>query len=262
MPANPAEAEATGQEFVAVTFGGAEFSVPLDVDSWPLDTIRRCRGVKPNTTRIVVNHVQLVAALRDLLGDHQWPRFVQAAPRRRDHAPASQAFAAAVGIPALEGLDSDVVFGGIPRLLGLIDRWPDKVESDLDQYWHIDYRDRWRFDPDGCRRLTLRQIYVRLSNLHSDSALNAAVHERPRLSDAALVGMDVYEVLAGRRHRSRPMSVEEKRARDEQAVADQKAREEHKARMQKRKNSRQAVGVANARANARRALQGEVGSSG
>jgi len=44
------------------------------------------------------------------------------------------------------------------------------VESDLSQYHHIDYRDRWRFDADGRRLLTLRMIHVRVQNLPLDSA--------------------------------------------------------------------------------------------
>lgn len=40
----------------------------------------------------------------------------------------------------------------------------------------VDYRDRWRFDPDGCRRLTLRRIYVLLRHVGADSVLGA--HER------------------------------------------------------------------------------------
>jgi len=44
------------------------------------------------------------------------------------------------------------------------------VESDLSRYHHIDYRDRWRFDADGVRRLTLRMILARLKHLPLDSA--------------------------------------------------------------------------------------------
>ena len=44
------------------------------------------------------------------------------------------------------------------------------MESDLSRYHHIDYRDRWRFDADGVRRLTLRMIAVRLRNLPAESA--------------------------------------------------------------------------------------------
>lgn len=44
------------------------------------------------------------------------------------------------------------------------------MESDLSQHYHIDYRDRWRFGPDGRRLLTLRMIAVRVANLPPDAA--------------------------------------------------------------------------------------------
>ncbi|MGV8972252.1 MAG: hypothetical protein ACOH10_08005 [Rhodoglobus sp.] len=43
------------------------------------------------------------------------------------------------------------------------------MESDLSQYHHIDYRDRWRFDAEGHRRLTLRMVFVRVRNLPPES---------------------------------------------------------------------------------------------
>ena len=48
------------------------------------------------------------------------------------------------------------------------------MESDLSRYHNIDYRDRWRFDPDGTRRLTLRMILVRLRNLPEYAATRIA----------------------------------------------------------------------------------------
>ena len=49
------------------------------------------------------------------------------------------------------------------------------VESDLSRYHQIDYRDRWRFDADGHRKLTLRMIAVRLAHLPFDSATKLAL---------------------------------------------------------------------------------------
>lgn len=47
------------------------------------------------------------------------------------------------------------------------------MESDLSRYHGIDYRDRWRFDENGCRRLTIRMIGVRIVHgMPADSALN------------------------------------------------------------------------------------------
>ena len=44
------------------------------------------------------------------------------------------------------------------------------MESDLSRYYNIDYRDRWRFGPDGRRLLTLRMIAVRVRYLPPESA--------------------------------------------------------------------------------------------
>jgi hypothetical protein len=49
------------------------------------------------------------------------------------------------------------------------------VESDLSLYHHIDYRDRWRRNADGTRRLTLRMIAVRIRYLPADSATALAL---------------------------------------------------------------------------------------
>lgn len=56
--------------------------------------------------------------------------------------------------------------------LALLDDHADLVEADLSAFHHIDYRDRWRTDTDGLRKLTLRMIYVRVKHLPSKSALS------------------------------------------------------------------------------------------
>ncbi len=134
--------------------------------------------------------------MRELLGA-QWPAFVAATPPKKRHlVPASNAFAAAVGVPADEGIKTDIAFGGVPpRLLNLIDEWPGKVESDLNRFWHIDYRDRWRFTRRGQRKLTLRQIHERLSNLPVDSALAIAINNgRLHYTNTDLLLMDLFEL--------------------------------------------------------------------
>lgn len=47
------------------------------------------------------------------------------------------------------------------------------MEADLSRFHHIDYLDRWRFDERGQRRLTLRQIWVRIRYLPPESAVAA-----------------------------------------------------------------------------------------
>lgn len=246
--ASPAEAEARGQEFVEAAFGGAEFRLPLDVDAWPLDTIRACRGIRGD--KIVVNHDALVGALQTLLGADQWDQFLRAAPKRRDHVPAASAFAAAAGFPADPAFpDVDIVFGAIPRLLALIEMYPDKLEADLNRFWQLDYRARWRFDEHGHRELTLRQVYVRVSNLPPESALAIALRRR---APSELLLMDLYEGVTGRKHPERPVSAAEAAARQTQAAAEEKARAGYRQRQAKR-NTR----LDNARENAQRMQQRE-----
>lgn len=244
MSANPVEAEATGQEFIAVTFSGTTFRVPLDVDSWPLDLVRNSRGFNKQSEQIVVNYSGLVTALQELLGD-QFPDFLEAAPKRKQLTEASNVFAAAVGIPG--SLDSDIVFGAVPRLLALIDTWPGKVESDLNRFWNLDYLDRWRFLA-GRRILTLRRIHERLSNLPADSSLVIAMGRR---TPQELLLMDVFEAITQRRHPGRPMSREELAQREAAAKQSEKDRTAHEKRMQKRRDLQH---IENARANARRNL--------
>lgn len=254
-----AEAEASGQEYVDAAFGGTTFRVPLDVDSWPLDAVRGSRAAHRVKKKIVVHPSGLLAALQLLLGAEQWPAFLTAAPRRKDHAAASHVFAAAVGIPANPDFaDHDVVFGGIPRLLAMLDTWPDKVESDLGQFWNLDYRDRWRRDDVGRRRLTLRQIYARVSNLRPEMALAVALQRR---SPTDLLLMDLYEAVTRTRHPSRPMSAKQIAEREAQAAAEDKARRQYRERQARRTaelSPTKSAALTNARTNARRLQQKEA----
>lgn len=243
MASNPLEAEATGQEFVTVPFSGTPFRVPLDVDVWPLDNLRRCRGLLND--RVVVNHLQVAAALQTLLAE-QWDLFLLVASKRRQIVEATQTFAEAVGFAA-DG-PNDVAFGAIPRVVALLDRWPLEAESDLSRFWNLDYLDRWRFSA-GRRRLTLRQIYARLNHPPIESALVTAMNGGTRpFSDTALVSMDLFEAVTKTRHPSRPMPPDAQKKRDEQAAAEAKAREAYAERMKERS---QQTGLATALANKR-----------
>lgn len=44
------------------------------------------------------------------------------------------------------------------------------MEADLDRFYGIDYRDRWRFDSEGRRILPLRRLWVRFKHLPPESA--------------------------------------------------------------------------------------------
>ena len=232
--ADPVTAEAQGQEHVTATLNGRAWRVPLDADLWPLDSILLSQRYDEHGAK-QIHYPALIDALELLLGD-QWDDFIDATPRRTGLVEASHAFAAAAGFPGDSA--EDLTFGNLSLTLALILKWPAKVESDLDRFWSLDYRDRWRFDDDGRRRLTLRQIHTRLQNLPAESSLALALGRR---SGAELLLMDVFKVLAGREHPARPLTAEEAaQARAEQAQLS-KARAESKARMNRTKNSRRAA---------------------
>ncbi|MEX0687705.1 MAG: hypothetical protein WD072_03435 [Pirellulales bacterium] len=248
---DPVAAEALGEEYATATFAGREWRVPRDVDTWPLDTIRRSLGVV--TGRIVVSPAAMIESLEHILGD-QWDAFITAAPTKRHLVPASNAFAACVGLPAGGSRDhtnalQDKAFGALPRLLAVIDAWPTAVESDLSRFWNLDYRDRWRFDLGGCRRLTLRQIYARISHLPADSALAIAMGQR---SPVELLLMDLYEPMAGQRHPARPMTAAQLAERHEEATQKAKARAAYEARRVSQGHRSISGGLENARLNASR----------
>jgi hypothetical protein len=224
---DPIEAEATGCRTLTVEFGGRDWSIPTDVDEWPLDAIADTLGYLPKQDKFVINHRHLMTALESLLGP-QWPSFTATARKRRAFVDASNTFAQAAGIP--QDRPADLAFGAIPRLLYDLWRWPGPVEATL-QTLGLDYRDRYRRDDTGQRQLTLRQIHVQLSHARYDSPLAIAKNggRRP-LSDAAIAAMDLYEAVTGKAHPSRPLPPAEAKQRQtaEQkkadAVADYKAR--------------------------------------
>lgn len=230
-PAEPAELEAVGQESVTATFSGREWRLSA-ADDWPLDLILACPTQNQHGA-LTINYPALFAALELIVGEEQWPALIEACPKRRDLVAAAQAFAAAAGFPKL--IDGDRAFGALPTTLALLTKYPGKVESDLDRFWGIDYRDRWRRDSAGHRALTLRQIHVRLSNLPGESALAITLGRR---TGAELLLMDVYKAIAGQDHPARPMTPEEAaQARAEQAALS-KARADSRARANRVKNQR------------------------
>ena len=76
-------------------------------------------------------------------------------------------------------------------------------EADLSRYHHIDYRDRWRFGPDGRRLLTLRMILVRVRHLPPESA-TAIAYGGPgwQLSDFLLAHL--FHATTGKPHPALP----------------------------------------------------------
>ena len=252
MPtSDPVKAEALGEEFVTATHLGREWRIPADADTWPLTAIKYSIGV--SATKVVVNHPAIAECMEALLGD-QFDDFLALAPKRRHLVPASQCFAAAAGFPgssekASDGGRQDRVWGALPRLIAVLEMWPSAVESDLARFWQLDYRDRWRFDVDGHRKLTLRQINARLSHLPADSALAIQMGRR---SPVELLLMDIYEPLAHRVHPARPLTPEQAAERHAEAAAKAKARADYEKRRVAQGHRKVDTALENARANASR----------
>lgn len=225
MSTSPIEAEATGQELVTAEYGGREWTIPLAVESWPADLVGAVVTVA-DSTKVAVDYAKLTAALQQLLGD-QWPSFAAVAPKRRNLIPASQAFAAAVGVGCSDR--TDVAFGAIPRLLRDLDRHPGAVEATL-RAVGLDYRDRFLFTA-GRRRLTLRQIHVALEHAPWDSALAIARNggRRP-FSDEAIAVMDLYEAITNRPYYRRPLSADARAQRESAAQKAARATADYKRR--------------------------------
>lgn len=81
------------------------------------------------------------------------------------------------------------------------------VEGDLSLYHHLRYTDRWRFDADGSRKLTLREIWVRIQQLPGDSRLVRHANDgRPRWNDETYLLSDLAHILSGKPHPARPKS--------------------------------------------------------
>lgn len=76
------------------------------------------------------------------------------------------------------------------------------MEADLSRYHHLDYRDRWRRDEQGRRRLTLRMIAVRVRYLPLDSAVAMALGGDGFTTTDYLL-MDVFHAQAGNPHPAR-----------------------------------------------------------
>lgn len=85
----------------------------------------------------------------------------------------------------------------LPRLHGRA------LEADLQRYYQIDLRDRWRRGDDGLRLLSLRRLGALVSALPSDSAVaRAAGGDGMTVTDILL--MDVFHGVTGNPHPSRP----------------------------------------------------------
>jgi hypothetical protein len=89
--------------------------------------------------------------------------------------------------------------------LRLLDEIPELVESDLSRFHGIRYTDRWRFDEQGHRKLTIREINVRLTDLPGDARIVKHYNDgKPRWTDEAYLIADLIHVQTGKAHPARP----------------------------------------------------------
>ncbi|MGW6699643.1 hypothetical protein [Nocardia sp. NPDC055049] len=109
--------------------------------------------------------------------------------------------------------------GKLTTLLVLLRDHADAVESDLRRWHGVRYSDRWRFDEDGQRRLTLREIWVLIQYLPGDSALILKDRKGARWGVTDYLLSDVFTALTGKPHPSRPKSVKQQAANAQRAAA-------------------------------------------
>jgi hypothetical protein len=178
---NAAVLEAAGAEHTTFDFRGVEVTIPLAIEAWPLDEIRAGKTGR---------------AIRALLGAQRPPL-----KTRDDAVELTHRMADACGVsplpetPAIPG----AVFGAVPTLLRLVDNYRDDLEADLRRFYGIDYR-----DPAAA---TLRQVWVWIRRLPTDSALLTARHggEAP-WTRAELIAARSWELWTRKRYDGRPWS--------------------------------------------------------
>lgn len=223
-------AEATGEEYVTAAVAGRQWRIPADADGWPLSLILASKTVTQHGEHVVQPTV-IVQALRQLLGT-QWRDFVAAVRDRDQMIEATHAIAAAGGFP---GTDDDLAWGKLPQTIAILTLHPATVESDLQRHWGVDYGDRWRYDAAGRRKLTLRQLHVRLQNLPADSSLAILLGRR---SASELLLMDLWAAIKGQPHPARPMSAEQAAKSRAEQVEISKARAKYQERRNRDKTQR------------------------
>lgn len=108
-------------------------------------------------------------------------------------------------------------------MLRLLREHSDAVEADLSRYHQIDYRDRWRFDADGHRRLTLRMILVRVRHLPSDAATTLALGGSGWTQTNHLLA-DVFHATAGKPHPGLPKAIKGSDPKRDKALRAARAR--------------------------------------
>lgn len=79
------------------------------------------------------------------------------------------------------------------------------MEGDLRRLFQVRYSDRWRFDEQGNRKLTLREISVLLEDLPGDSRVVKHFNGgQPRWAPEAYLLADLIHIQTGKPHPARP----------------------------------------------------------
>ncbi|SUA72655.1 Uncharacterised protein [Nocardia otitidiscaviarum] len=116
-------------------------------------------------------------------------------------------------------------------MLALLHRYADAIERDLARIYGIRYSDRWRFDQDGTRRLTLREIWIRIQELPHDSSLVRATNQgRARWSTTDYLLADLWQAWTGKPHYARPKTEAQKQITAKRRAAEQKVNRRFAAR--------------------------------
>jgi hypothetical protein len=109
------------------------------------------------------------------------------------------------------------------------------VEADLARWYHVDYRDRWRFDEQGRRRLTLRRICVLVRHLPAESALAVIARDgQPAWELRDVLLATIWQAAA---HSQKPHPLLE-RAAESRTVSPARARQLDEARRRARSRRR------------------------
>ncbi|AXH47240.1 tail assembly chaperone [Gordonia phage DelRio] len=251
---DPAEVEAAGIDTVTVSYNGDEYKVPASADDWPIEALEHAEAGQPT------------GILRHVLGEAQYTLFKARNRRVRDLRLMSDKIARGSGFTETAGkiaapyARAVSTFSALRGFLALIRESPDLIEADLSRFHHIDYRDRWRRDSDGVRRLTLRMIYVRVLRLPADSALSLHYSEGQSAWDlhAHLIA-DLIKHMVGVEYTARPVDADDKKRAETAEQAAEAERRRAAARERARAHNSKALNVAadiaRARENAR-AIEG------
>lgn len=89
------------------------------------------------------------------------------------------------------------------------------MEADLSRFHQIRYTDRWRRDENGQRKLTMREIWVRIEDLPGDSRIVKHFNGgRPRWGDETFLIADLIHAFTGKAHPARPKPAKGSDARE------------------------------------------------